>query len=926
MRLLAGLVAALPLAAGALTLAGARVPGGPAELERPYEDPTQAMTPFGTISYYKDGWRSYMDTWPARRFLDIFAVNWTDVSEKETDPTMQLFSECGFRHFRCEIGWGGFSFDDPPRLSEHSERRLKALFEAARRHGVRPMILLNANSGMPTPSRDVWVELAAPAKAGDRELRLVGETPKFKTDRTGLEGQRYNTAYPLVVSVDGAVARLSAPLERDVPAGRLHLRELKYAPFSGDVFADGRPNPAAAETINGWLEYVKAVTSLARRLLGTEGAKDAGFDLEVWNEYTFGSEFLNERSYYSPPRKFSHYPECASGANRVSSELFAEIILPLTVAFVADPANRLPGVRVVSGFSNQRPWESGESMWTGQAGFSKHYYTGINPGMEWSGTDGLLSPKTENPRRLERAPIGADGRPDETRFIPTYRASFPESLFVGAKTETLSRDVEPRPNVMEGHYRYGHPGDGRAPLIWQTEYNTWRRPFAEMLEKACGVARGDQRLNGILDYMATKAFVRSSVFMCHKGVDTLFYYCSRGSMDEFAVLPPDYWRDLARAGYELTDGVRASSGGQMLAARRLVKLMRSGKTLDSVRAPVVERLVEHEPHLVFEGNGTLAAPSVHHRDDFAVLPFQLDERTYAIGFYVVTRDIAHPWDPSRDLLDPKRYEMPDQRFDVTFGNLAGKSAELKVLDPVTGEPGKAVALSSSASRLEVSLLATDHPRFLIVREAADGPLAAGISLKRVDAQTARFTFTSSVDGEATVEWGPFPSRAGAAKKLAVKKGARNELALEGFVREAGVRLKIAANGLECVWPRWDHDVAGRIEFAPPPKRHNERHGAGIEFPEGSARLKRDALPKDATFVAGGAAELDAALPTLAVSDNVMRTYTVRDGVPVCRIEYRLDGTMHPGARELAFAVEIQPAEGGYSVLREVLNIRKGEVQ
>ena len=40
MRLLAGLVVALPLAAGALTLAGARVPGGPAELERPYEDPT----------------------------------------------------------------------------------------------------------------------------------------------------------------------------------------------------------------------------------------------------------------------------------------------------------------------------------------------------------------------------------------------------------------------------------------------------------------------------------------------------------------------------------------------------------------------------------------------------------------------------------------------------------------------------------------------------------------------------------------------------------------------------------------------------------------------------------------------------------------------------------------------------------------------
>ena len=300
----------------------------------------------------------------------------------------------------------------------------------------------------------------------------------------------------------------------------------------------------------------------------------------------------------------------------------------------------------------------------------------------------------------------------------------------------------------------------------------------------------------------------------------------------------------------------------------------------------------------------------------AVLPFQIDERTYAIGFYVVTRDIMHPWDPSRDLLDPKRYDMPDQRFDVTFGNLAGKGAELEVFDPVTGKTRKISPLpASSATKLEVSLAATDHPRFLVVREAADGPLASGIALKRADAKTARLAFTSSVDGEATIEWGAFPERTGATKTLAVKKGRKNEVNLENFAREAGVRLRLKANGLECVWPRWDHDVAGRIEFAPPPARHNQRPRFGVEFPENCPRLKRGALPQGAQFIEGGQNELQAVLPTLAVTDNVVRTYSERNGVPVCRLEYRLDGTMHPGERSLSFTVEVMPVEGGFAIVR-----------
>ena len=84
------------------------------------------------------------------------------------------------------------------------------------------------------------------------------------------------------MSPDG-VATLSRPLAEHRAAGPQPATTLRFRPFSRPVRGDGAPNPAFEATMAGWREYVTGVAGLARETLGP-----GGFDLEVWNELSFG--------------------------------------------------------------------------------------------------------------------------------------------------------------------------------------------------------------------------------------------------------------------------------------------------------------------------------------------------------------------------------------------------------------------------------------------------------------------------------------------------------------------------------------------------------------------------------------------------------------------------------------------------------------
>ena len=313
-----------------------------------------------------------MDTWPAEQYLNCLGINF-NVPYPDVKATARVLADAGFRSARVEVGWVNLGYDDPRKVA-HADR-LKEVFQALKDEGIRPLILLNANSTAPVPLKYIAVNLRQSASAGAREI-FVDRTDLIRPGYTGFIDQRMG--FPLVIAVDSQTGRceLSAPLGHDVPAGKLLMVDLKYHPFGGTVFADGTLNPFAEETVKGWKDYVATVCQMLKDDLGTEGKPDAGFDLEVWNELTFGSDFLDEKSYYSTPRKFKTDISYQNHGRTASGH---EIILPITVDYVNDPANRLPGVHVISGFSNQRPFENGASMWPGQTGFSRHYYTSLTP-------------------------------------------------------------------------------------------------------------------------------------------------------------------------------------------------------------------------------------------------------------------------------------------------------------------------------------------------------------------------------------------------------------------------------------------------------------------------------------------------------------------------------------------------------------------
>ncbi len=143
-----------------------------------------------------------------------------------------------------------------------------------------------------------------------------------------------------------------------IPAGSYPASTLRYQPFAPPYTASGAPNPAFQQTLTGWLQYVAAVTSEVKRVLGSDQ-----FDVEVWNELTFGSDYLNINNYYNP------VPASLQGVGSVEDQLLAA-----TVQWIRNPANDLPDVGIGDGFANQTPFVSGSTVPNGVTAIDKHPY------------------------------------------------------------------------------------------------------------------------------------------------------------------------------------------------------------------------------------------------------------------------------------------------------------------------------------------------------------------------------------------------------------------------------------------------------------------------------------------------------------------------------------------------------------------------
>lgn len=650
-------VFALVVSSLALGSAGGSAAGANAQehvLSDPIRASQQTLLQFGERSHWLQPWRAYLDTVPAQRLVDGLGIVF-DPPPGQAQTVAREAAAAGFRRARIEVSWCDVSDTQPAHLVDPGLRR--TLLEL-QRNGLRPLVLLNANDGCPGPLQRFAVHVAQPAPAGARRLVLdAASAARVVPGRTGLDSTaRYEAAAFLFTSVNGSTVTLSRPLDHALAPGAYAASTLRYAPFTH------QGDPAFADTMQGWLDYVGLVTHAVKAILGNER-----FDVEVWNELSFASDFLDVDRYYAPPIQ----PDTERATE--------EAILAGTVAYIRDPANGVAGVGIGDGFANTQPWDAGSQAPPGLTAIDKHPYP-----------PRLAFPQDAVFGRVR--PLDAFGRPEGAQdaqgrwhdaFIPQYTAFFPEYFLTGIQTETAIRDLSPITSTVYGtaHGRNTHPPGGSAPAVWLTE---------------AGMDPASVPLTVRPSFHA-KAALRFAVAWVNEGASRVYYFSS--SSPGWGIVNPN-----------------APGGGETLAAiHRLTQTLgRGAAPITHPRSLSLRAIASTSDAAQFAGNGTPEYPPLYDRDVVAFFPYQVANGRVVVATYVMTRDLLHAYRPNLPASDPRRYDMPPISFRLTIGGLAGIGRHVSMVDPATGRPCHVRTVVRRGGDLTVDVPLTDSPRLLVL--------------------------------------------------------------------------------------------------------------------------------------------------------------------------------------------------------------------
>ncbi len=416
----------------ALILGLAPAPAEEHGLAGPYTDPAYLTgVAFGAHSHWLQPWRAWLETVPAARFIDGIGVN-LHLHGEDPDVILDHLERHGVRSVRIEIGWGGMDWDEA-RLATAGD--LRPILLACTAHHLRPLILLNAHQGAPGPMHWFDRTLAADAPAGATSIQLT-DASDLVIGHSGLCNlSEYWAAEALITAIDGTTLTLSKPLPKALAkAQRIPIATLKHRPFgpAGRDFDD---------TMAAWLRYVDVVAAFVTSTLGTTAGADRGFDLELWNEMSFGSNVLFINKYYQPAR-FHYREDAIYGA-----------LIAATATHIGEHARDFAGVRIDDGFANTLPWPAAGAEPPRIHAIGKHPYSGRH-----------VFPKDEAPgTRLD-----AHGRADG--YAPDYDcSSFPEYFFTALQTETIARDCAPIATDIYGNAHGASARPGQHCPVWVTE-------------------------------------------------------------------------------------------------------------------------------------------------------------------------------------------------------------------------------------------------------------------------------------------------------------------------------------------------------------------------------------------------------------------------------------------------------------------------
>lgn len=671
----------------------------PADTGESVLDPVDARflgyVPFGTVSFWIQPWRAYLDTWPASRLLDAVGVNFSG-NGSNADAIATLLADSGFKLARRGVPWDALSYSDP--TSFRDPQHVADALSVLHRHGLRPLLVLDADSQAPGPARRVTLETTAPAPAGAQTVKLTpASAAQVILGKTGFDGVTFGgSPDDLITAVapDGT-ATLSRPLLEPLAAGPHGATILRYAPFADPVLPDGQPNPVFRETLQGWLAYVGAVCKLAAGVVGP-----GGFDLEVWNELTFGSQFLNVEHYEWPVDRVRR---------KAVSKAIRKRLLAETVAFVRNPANGIsPAVGITDGFASQTPFPSGANAPLGMTALSKHPYVGAR-----------MFPAAYLQRR--NSPIDALGNRDAARhsftpyFVPAYQSLLPEYTITGIWTESLIRDVAPFTTYVYGypHGRYVGPPGGAPVQKWITEFNM--SPGRATPVGPDGVTPQPTVLSAAdKAHFQAKALLRDLVAMVSKGFTRDYFFqasakpgglnvVGQGFLSALESQPGAYPGDAA--GGETTSGFR----------NMLARFHGPGPG-GTPRQLKLLSIVQEGNHAQFAGDGSAAHPPLYDRDVLAVFPFQSSPTHFVIPVYVMTRDLLTLYHPGAPASDVTRFDLPDESFRIELGGLpiSARAPTISAYDPLGDRSTPARLISREGETATIEIAATDYPRLLSI--------------------------------------------------------------------------------------------------------------------------------------------------------------------------------------------------------------------
>lgn len=542
----------------------------------PYADPAQLNCPSPKHSFYLEPWRGFVETRAAEVLVNGIGINY-NVPPLADDWAARVLAESGFKSFRIEVGWGSVSWDE---THLNDEKRLRHLLELCKRYRVRPNLLLNANHGVPCPVEFFDKRLGEDAPAGSRSVKF--------TDYAGLvvghSGINHLTgsaaAEAMITAIDPQTGqcRLSKPLPKAFKTGQVvKMATLKHMP----LFPVGTRE--FEETANGWVRYALLVTDLAA---------DAGidqFDVEIWNELSFGSNFTDASHYYDP----APFPKPKN------------LLLPggscweLARRTVEAVKKSHPHARLIWGFSNTTFFHCPvPQLPPGMDGQSYHPY----------GTGTKIYPRDEDLPRFN-----LDG------FAPTLQTRLPEGwahLFL--KTETLMRLLNPEA-------RRNHPPGTSQFHHYMTEHGV--APTEDGITDAAGCWE-----------IKTKCALRSFCLWINKGIDTLDYFCAYDpKVSGMGLLPPEI--------EDIPAGVKWDEVATppLKAVRNLTRAFEGARPLETTSPLQFEVTELGEPRKIFDGDA--AHRPLWQRQAFAVLPFQVDAHKFVIAVYAMTYDATRHFDP-----------------------------------------------------------------------------------------------------------------------------------------------------------------------------------------------------------------------------------------------------------------------------------------